>query len=69
LVESVKEHEKTFALTGGNINEICEKLTLSGLGDVIVFIGENLSYSHERIIKGTAKEFIHGLFSSISVIL
>lgn len=69
LVGIVKEHHKTFALTGGNIKEISEKLTLSGLGDVTVFIGENLSYPHERITKGLAKELIYETFSSISVVL
>lgn len=59
IVQAVRQHMKTFALTDGKINAICQKLTRAGLGFVQVYVGENLSYDKERIVKGTAEEIQH----------
>lgn len=54
IVSEVRGHKKTFMLFGENP---CKKLCEYGLGDVTVYIGENLSYENERILTGSAEEF------------
>ncbi len=53
IVSEVRGHKKTFMLFGENP---CKKLCEYGLGDVTVYIGENLSYENERILIGSAEE-------------
>lgn len=69
IVLAVKQHKKTFALTDGKISDICMKLEKAGFGNVEVSIGENLSYSNERIIKAKAMDLTGQEFEPLSVIL
>ncbi len=66
LVLAVRQHEKTFVLTDGNIGGICRKLSRAGLGSVLVHVGENLSYKEQRIITGTAEELADKEFDPLS---
>lgn len=54
---NVMQNELCFFLLGGKITpaEICRTLCRYGLGDVRIFVGENLGYENERILSGTAK--------------
>jgi len=69
IVPKVCYHKKVFALTGGKYkaHNICEMLWASGLGDVHVIVGENLSYHNERIKQGTANELKDYIFDNLSV--
>ncbi len=68
IVLAVRQHIKTFALTDGRIGVMCRKLTQAGLGFVQIYVGENLSYENERIIKGTAEEFQNADFAPLSAV-
>lgn len=70
-VGAVMQEKSVFFLTGGSLRPevLCQKLTDAGLGELPVTIGEDLSYPGQRIRKGTAEEFIHETFSSLSVLL
>ncbi|MFV0343752.1 MAG: precorrin-6y C5,15-methyltransferase (decarboxylating) subunit CbiE [Anaerocolumna sp.] len=69
VVKAVAEHYKTFLLTQGNVASVCKDLMQAGLEDVIIYIGENLSYLEENIAKGYPKDFYSKEFSSLSVML
>lgn len=62
---------KTFFLTGGEMTpkELCKQLTDAGLGNLRVFVGENLSNPAENILRGTAAEFAAREFAPLSVLL
>ncbi len=68
IVLAVRQHKKTFALTDGKIGDICRKLTRAGLGNVWVYVGENLSYDEEKIIEGRAEEFKEKDFAPLSAV-
>lgn len=67
VVAAVREHEKTFLLTDGSIEEICAELLQAGLGEATIYVGECLSYPEEKITKAKVKDLIHQTFASISV--
>lgn len=62
---------KSFFLLGGEtgVREFLYSLAENGLGGVEVFIGENLSYTDEKITSGTAEELKEKDFSPLSVII
>ncbi len=63
IVSEVRGHKKTFVLLGENP---CGKLCKYGLGEAKIFIGENLSYKNERILKGKAADFADTELSELS---
>jgi len=67
VAAAVREHEKTFLLTDGNLGAICYELSQAGLGEAAIYVGECLSYPEEKISKGQVNDFIHHSFASISV--
>ncbi len=71
ILPTVRTCRKTFLLTGGDrpVQALCRELTDAGLGDLMVYTGENLSYPDEQILSGTAAEFSKKLFSSLAVML
>lgn len=71
LVGEVQSHKKVFALTGGEnkVNILCQQLSQRGLGNVLVTVGEQLSYPEEKFHKGTAEEFAQKEFADLSVML
>ncbi len=71
LVEAVAHNKKVFALTGGENSPqaLCRRLCLHGLGGVLVYIGENLSYNDEKVTALTAEEASKKEFSSLSVMM
>ena len=69
LAEAVRRHKTVFALTGGDTAGLCRRLADARLGDVAVFVGENLSYETEKIYEGTAQEAAELEFAALSVLL
>lgn len=57
LPAMLRKHEKVFAITGGQTEEICKELTEAGFGDISLYIGKRLSYPEEEIIRTTPKEY------------
>ncbi len=59
LIQTVRQNRRVLVLTdhAGGVRRAMEKLTAYGCGELPVWIGSNLSYEDERIIRGTAKEF------------
>lgn len=60
LISYIRHHEKVFAILGTDqgVAELARKLVTYGMGDVILHVGENLSYENEKIIAGKASEFV-----------
>lgn len=71
LVAAVAQNKKVFSLTGGDHSPqaLCKQLCEHGLGQVLVYVGENLSYSEEKITQGTAEEISALSFPSLSVMM
>lgn len=71
LISTVKSNSKTFVLTGGknNINYVLSLLNENNLNDLIIYVGENLSYDNEKITNGTLKELLNKTFAPLSVII
>lgn len=67
----VKLYEKCFFLLDNNNtpDKVCKRLADYSLGDVEVFIGENLGSQNEKIYKGKAYEFIETNFADLSVMI
>lgn len=65
----LREHPKVFALVGGSdgIAKLCRELSDSGLGDVMVYVGERLSYPDEAITTATADQLTECSFDPLSV--
>lgn len=70
-IAAVKRYKKVFALIGqqDGVNQLCRNLCSYGFPDVMVYAGENLSYSNERILSGTAKSMAQESFEKLSVVL
>ena len=60
LISLIRENRKVFAILGTNdgVRNLAEKLTFYGMGDVILHVGENLSYDNEKILSKQAKELV-----------
>ena len=71
LVAAVAQIKKVFSLTGGDHSPqaLCKQLCEHGLGQVLVYVGENLSYPEEKITQGTAEEISALSFPSLSVMM
>ena len=71
LIHAVATNKKVFSLTGGDnsAHALCKRLTDHGLGDVLVYVGENLSYPEEKITKAKACEIAELTFPSLSVMM
>lgn len=71
FIGHIRENKYTFAIlsSGSDISTICAKLILYNMNDIELYIGENLSYSDEKIEKGTAEYMLEKDFKNLSVIL
>ena len=71
LVSAVAQNKKVFSLTGGENSPqvLCAKLCEHGLGEVKVYVGENLSYPEEKLTEGSAEEISKLEFPSLSVMM
>ena len=70
LISLICENRKVFAILGTNdgVRNLAEKLTFYGMGDVILYVGENLSYDNEKILSKQAKELVSYEGDPLSVI-
>ncbi len=68
---AVASHAKTFLLTGGSqtVTGLCQCLCQHGFADVMVHVGERLSYPDERITTATAGTLSNRSFAPLSVML
>lgn len=71
LIQTVFTNKKVFSLTGGDnsAQKLCADLCAHDMGEVKVYVGENLSYKDEKITSGTAKEISKLEFPSLSVMM
>ncbi|MFA9422583.1 MAG: precorrin-6y C5,15-methyltransferase (decarboxylating) subunit CbiE [Sedimentibacter sp.] len=71
IIANVMFNKKVFMLTGGELkpNVICKLLVDKGLGDLVVNVGENLSYGNEKISRDTASHFANVDFESLAVMI
>lgn len=58
MIQRIQRNEFCFFLMDGqkSLQELCEKLMYYGMDDVVLSVGENLSYASERIFRGFPKE-------------
>lgn len=71
VVRNVRRNRYCFFLLGGDISaeHICGELCDYGLGDIKVFVGENLGYPSERISSGSARELVRSRFEKLCVLV
>lgn len=71
LLAAVKKYPKVGVLTDNNFSpdRIAALLLEEGLGHKMMIIGENLSYSEERLIRGQADQISQMKFATLSVML
>ncbi len=70
-VTKIRKAPKTILLVGGDggVAEVLSALHENGLGDLIVTVGENLSYPEERLVRGTAGALQGETFAPLALIL
>lgn len=70
LVSLIRTNQKVFAILGTSDGaaHLAKKLNDYGMGDVLLYIGENLSYDNEKIFVKQAKELIDYEGDALSVI-
>lgn len=71
LADIVGSNKKVAVFTGGKCrpDKVCQRLLEYNLTDVIVTVGENLSYPNERIVRGVPEEIGALDFDSLSVMI
>lgn len=69
VLANIRHHESVFALVGNGeeINTISSQLIKSGMGQVEIYVGENLSYENERIWHGTPEDGLNETFGKLCV--
>ncbi|NLI73913.1 MAG: precorrin-6A reductase [Euryarchaeota archaeon] len=67
----VRRNERTFTLLDGEkgVRDLCLQLQESRLDEVVITIGQNLSYNDEIIITGRPREIIENEFRGLCVAL
>ena len=70
LVSLIRNHKKVFAILGtaDGTAQLARKLTSYGMGQVLLYVGENLSYENEKIFAKPASELTEYKGDSLSVI-
>ena len=70
LVSLIRSNKKVFAILGTpeGTAELARKLTFYGMGDVLLYVGENLSYDNEKIFVKKASELTEYQGDALSVI-
>ena len=70
LISLIRTNRKVFAIlgTGDGVRKLAEKLTFYGMGDVILHVGENLSYDNEKILAKSARELVSYEGDPLSVV-
>ena len=70
LVSLVKHNKKVFAIlgTGDGVGELAQKLVYYHLEDVLLYVGENLSYANENVFVKKAQELTGYVGDALSVV-
>jgi precorrin-6Y C5,15-methyltransferase (decarboxylating) len=70
LVSLIAHHAKVFAILGTKegVAELAGKLVYYGMGEVLLYVGENLSYNNEKIFAKTAAELTEYEGDALSVV-
>ena len=70
LISLIRTNRKVFSIlgTGDGVRQLAEKLTFYGMGDVVLHVGENLSYDNEKILAKPARELVSYEGDPLSVI-
>lgn len=69
LAAALRKHERVFALTQGQNEEICHKLTAAGFGEIRLYVGRRLSYPDEEIVETTPAAYRGTGGDGLSVLL
>lgn len=69
LVDTVRRSALTFALTGGNTEELGKSLEDAGFGELTVHVGENLGMREERIFTLSASGLAAAGIGNLTVLL
>ncbi|MGI5921236.1 MAG: precorrin-6y C5,15-methyltransferase (decarboxylating) subunit CbiE [Syntrophomonadaceae bacterium] len=71
IMGAVWNNQKTFFLTGGDYSaqRVCQVLEENDLGEVLVHVGERLSYPDERVVTAPAEVLARERFHPLSVVL
>ncbi len=71
MIQRIKRHRLCFFLLEGQkgLHELCDKLLYYGMDDVILTVGENLSYHNEKIIKDSPKNIRSNSFGTLVVVV
>ena len=70
LISHIRNEKKVFAILGTSdgVAVLSKKLVDYGMGDVLLYVGENLSYDNEKIFVKTADELTEYTGDPLSVI-
>lgn len=70
LIHYIKHNQKVFSIlgTGDGVAELAKKLVFYGMGEVILHVGERLSYKDEAIFSKKARELTNYQGDTLSVI-
>jgi precorrin-6Y C5,15-methyltransferase (decarboxylating) len=71
LLAKVRKYRKVFVLTGGKNTPaaVCKSLCAYGFDSLQVSVGENLSYTNEKITTAPARDIKETVFAPLSVML
>ncbi len=69
LIDAVRNNPKVILFTGGSStpDSICRRLAGNGLVSCRIAVGENLSYSNERITEGAPEDMLDMSFEPLSI--
>ena len=70
LVSMIKQNQKVFSILGTKsaVAELAQKLVEYEMGDVVLYVGENLSYPDEKIFQANASELTSYEGQALSVV-
>lgn len=70
LVSLIRHHRKVFAILGteDGVAELARKLVFYGMGEVLLYVGENLSYKTEKVFCMPAEELTEYQGDPLSVV-
>ncbi|MDC7286994.1 bifunctional cobalt-precorrin-7 (C(5))-methyltransferase/cobalt-precorrin-6B (C(15))-methyltransferase [Blautia schinkii] len=70
LVSMIKRNKKVFAILGteSGVSELAQKLVYYHMEDVLLYVGENLSYENEKIFVKRASELTDYQGNALSVV-
>lgn len=70
LVSLIRHNQKVFAIlgTGDGVQKLARKLVYYDMGEVLLYVGENLSYKNEKIFVKKARELTDYAGDTLSVV-